>query len=186
MKRIALYAVVLAAAGPCRNSDQYAHAGERSHVVVSSFAVPVAVPVSPYAAYAYSSSQAQVQAYSAPPRSAEDVLADHLAAKIADRLGLQLQPAKAAAPASLFSRTCAKCHAQANADLGKPQLIEAELTTDQRLKAIRQLATGQMPKGGKISDQVRGDLITELSSVPTIANEPKAEAPPPPPTDSNQ
>lgn len=186
MKRIVLYAVVLAAAGTCRHTDRYAHAGDRSHVVVNTFAVPVSVPVSPYSAYAYSSSQAQVQAYSAPPRSAEDILAEHLAAKIADRLGMQLAPAKAAAPISLFAKTCAKCHAQGNPDLSKPQLLESELTEVQRLKAIRQLATGQMPKGGKISDQLRGDLITELSSVPTIATEPKAEAPPPPPTDSNQ
>lgn len=183
MKRVLYVAVVLAGASQCGHPDGYAYGGDKSHVVVNSFAVPVAVPVSPYAAYAYSSSQQQMQAYSAPPRSAEDVLAEHLAAKIADRLGLTLQPLKAAAPLSRFAQTCAKCHATADANLGRPQLIEGSLTDTQRLKAIRALAAGDMPKGKKISDQDRGDLITELANVPKIE---KAEAPPPPPTDSNQ
>ncbi len=180
MKRL-LFVLPLVLVTQCKNEG---YAGDKHHqVVVNSFAVPyavpVAVPVAAYAPYSYSTSAAQQQTYAAPPRSAEDILAEHLAAKIADRLGMTLQPLKAAAPISHFVATCAKCHAQGNPDLGKPQLVEGQLNEVQRLKAILALAKGEMPKGKKITDAERGDLITELSTIP----EEKAAAPLPPQTE---
>ncbi len=86
--------------------------------VYNAFAIPVAVPVSPYAPFAYSSSQMQQQAYQAPPRSAEDILAERLATKIGARLGIPLQSEQqiAAARPTQFSQSCAKCHEPRSAE----------------------------------------------------------------------
>src|SRR5690349_10221801 len=62
---------------------------QQEQVINTAFAVPVAVPVAPYASYFYGAGPQQVQAYQAPP---PDPL-DELARKIASRLSLRTNAA---------------------------------------------------------------------------------------------
>lgn len=155
------------------NRSAFAAHHQKQVIVANAFAVPVGVPVSPYAPYAYSSSQQQQQAYAAPPRSAEDVLAERLAVKIAGKLGLTVQnEVKALEKPTAFSQSCAKCHAKGDSALGKPELHFDQLTEAQRLKSIDAIVHDRMPKGGKLSPEQAGALIRELSAKPKAADVP--------------
>lgn len=161
-----------------------AKADHRKRVVVANaFAVPIGVPVSPYAGYAYSSSQQQQQAFSAPPRSAEDILVDRLAEKLLGKLAEKGpdQIRALAARQTATGKSCAACHSKADASMGKPQLIFSDLSDAQRFAAIRAVASGRMPPGGKITAEDRGNVIQELASEPKAKAPDINDVPPPPP-----
>ncbi len=144
-----------------------AEANQAEKVVVNNFAVPVAVPVAPYSPYYYSSSQVQQAQYSKPPRSADDILAERIAKKVA---ALMRSPSGASAsnePLTLFAQKCALCHAEGDLEKGKPHLASLEtLSESQRLKAIAAVMSGEMPKGGKLTADEAAQLVRELSSKP--------------------
>lgn len=161
MKRAAL---VLMAAAMCSGASGL-FASQQEKIVINQFAVPVAVPVSPYSPYYYSSSQVQQKQYAAPPRSAEDILAERIAKKVAAYMRSPEGTASASALPTLFSQKCALCHAEGDAEKGKPQLTTLEALSDQqRLKAIAAVMSGAMPKGGKLTADEAAQIVKELSS----------------------
>lgn len=144
-----------------------ARANQAEKVVVSNFAVPVAVPIAPYSPYYYSSSQVQQTQYSKPPRSADDILAERIAKKVAALMRSGNESPVPSGPPTLFAQKCALCHAQGDPEKGKPQLASLETLSDsQRLKAISAVMSGEMPKGGKLSADEAAQLVKELSFKP--------------------
>lgn len=173
---------ILSLAIPCEAANKVV--AKKQVVVVQNYAIPVAVPVAPLATYYYSSSQVQQQAYSGPPRSAEDILVDRLVEKLSARIGgASLPAAQAIAKQTLFGQKCATCHAKGDLENGKPQFTTLEaLTPQQRLNAIDAMVHDRMPKGSKLSAQDAGELIREIVSQPVKAQVvPPGDVPPPPP-----
>jgi hypothetical protein len=78
-------------------------------------------------------------------------------------------PTPAAAPqqsvaSSVFASKCSRCHNTADQSKGKPALIEASLTCEQRLAAIGAAVAGKMPRGnGPLDPDTLGRFITEMS-----------------------
>jgi mono/diheme cytochrome c family protein len=124
-------------------------ASEEVKVVVP-FAVPVGVPVATFSPYFYSYQQFQLK----PP------------APMPAPPAAPIPPASTnptAAAASLVSSRCAGCHGGATpkAELSLEQVDR--LTAAQRVKAIHEVITGNMPKGGKLSnDEIRA-VVNELA-----------------------
>lgn len=156
-------------------------------------AVPVATPIG-YPAYVSPVANVGLVAYGAPakaegqgreaksvdtpvPPSPDGVpyeeylrqFAAYLNVKHGTQYQPQVQPTTApqAAPkASLVSLHCATCHNSTKQD-GKLDLTGI-LSAEKRLKAIQRVLTDDpalsMPKGKEITDQLRGELIAELTA----------------------
>lgn len=152
-----------------------AEAAHKQRIVVNSVvAVPVAVPVATFSPVQY---QNQVIPYTDPPKSAEDVLLDMLADKVAARLQGGTVKAQAEKP-TLFATNCAACHKKGDADKGKPSFTTLDaLTPEQRLKASRAILEERMPPGKKLSPAEVGQHLLELSTLPSAST---ADAPPKP------
>lgn len=168
MKRILCLLILVPVCSPV-------YANQTEKVVVNNFAVPVAVPIAPYSPYYYSSSQVQQTQYSKPPRSADDILAERIAKKVAALMRSSDGVSTQSEPLTLFAQKCAVCHAEGDLEKGKPQLASLETLSDsQRLKAIAAVMSGVMPKGGKLTADEAAQLVKELSSKPKApALEPK-------------
>ena len=131
-------------------------AGEEVKVVVS-FAVPVGVPVATFAPYFYSYHQFQSKTPEPMP----------------DSPAAQMPSASStptAAAASLVSSRCASCHGGATPKAELSLEHVDRLTAAQRVKAIHEVVTGNMPKGGKLSnDEIRA-VVNELAAASGSSN----------------
>lgn len=158
-------------------------------LVITPFAIPVAVPLATVAPVQYGYSyQGAAAGYlgQANYRSPDDDFADRVAAKLATRLAsMQAQPA-AAQSLDLVTQKCAKCHtgpaAKGDWDLSRLG------TPAGRLEAISRITAEdpalRMPKGSPLKPEEIGSLIHTLSSRPastTQATGPATKSPPPEP-----
>lgn len=152
LKRFAIALTILLTSANWCAADNH----QKQFYLVQPYAVPVAVPVSPYAPFTYSTSAQQQQAYNEPPRSDEDMLYD----RFVKRLNAASQP-----PATVFSTTCIACHAKpASVELGAPKFTTlGALTGDQLDHAEDAVLNDRMPLGGKLTADQAGKLLKEFS-----------------------
>ncbi|HEY2883209.1 MAG TPA: hypothetical protein VGJ15_12265 [Pirellulales bacterium] len=141
----------------CRTKSVAKSADEA--LVIVPFAVPVGVPVAPFAPYFYSYQPVQPTA---------PVVAAQAATTQADRVQ----------PESLVAARCANCHGGAAPKAGLSLEQLDSLSADDRLRAIRAVAAGRMPKGSRPStDEVRS-LINELAQPAVSPSKTSVAAPP--------
>lgn len=165
-----------------------------SSLVITPFAIPVAVPVSyavPSVLYSYNGQQAQPQ-YAAP-RAAAAPQAQSQDAEWQEFLAWKAARAKvAAAPQSFVAAKCASCH---NPGKKGAASFDLSLATHADLRhATALVAEGKMPPktAPRLSAEEVGKVIHELSTMPVAdaaqaepqvraSDVPQPEAPPPEP-----
>ncbi|HTQ40331.1 MAG TPA: cytochrome c [Pirellulales bacterium] len=169
---IYLTAVISQVSADCKTNK-----GDEIQVVVP-FAVPVGVPVAPFAPYFYSYQQVQgrVAGDENPTNGSMPI------SRPINPVPIDIPSAAVSPPASQFSPSvagpsspdpqnssaavthCASCHGgqnpKANLSLEHPETLSP---TD-RLKAVRAVITGRMPKGSQISTEEIHAVITELTA----------------------
>src|SRR5262249_54459669 len=138
--------------------------------VVTSFAVPVGVPVAPFAPYFYSAQQFQPAAHisviggqelpSQPTVSATRPLLppSTLSDAATSNFRTQLD--------SPIAAHCASCHGGPAPKGGFSLERVDQLQASDRLKAIRAVVSGRMPKGGKLSNDEVRTILDELTKLP--------------------
>lgn len=138
--------------------------------VIVPFAVPVATPVAVVSPYAYQHSGGS-KVYSNEVRTSDSKLFEEFLAwrskREAEASSNQVRTQEI--PQTLVQQNCVACHTPGNPK-SKSLAIEAldmstELTSDQKLSAIKALLLGSMPPGKTIDAQLRSDLAAELSGV---------------------
>ena len=133
------------------------------------FAVPVGVPVAPLAPYFYG----YQQTYSPRPRSEGQMPLSDTAEKVASADGApNADQTKSdswnSAPSllsSLVVTACAKCHGGQAPKAGLSLEHPEALSTVDRLRTIHAVATGQMPKGNRLSSKDAQAIIAELANM---------------------
>ena len=144
----ALFASLSSGHAACRVKD-VSNTRDEIRIVVP-FAVPVGVPVAAFAPYFYGYRQFQVQAQGLQPLGLPQVQAS--------------APSRSQLVDSLVTSHCAACHAGAAPKAGLSLGSIADLSASDRLKAIRAVATGRMPKRETLSaDEIRA-VIEELTA----------------------
>jgi mono/diheme cytochrome c family protein len=127
--------------------------------IIVPFAVPIGLPVATFAPYFYSAAQFQPQTSLVTGYSS-----------FVDRTSFTSTRDKGPTTndqgpetRNLIATRCASCHSgpspKANLSFDNPN----SLTLPDRLRAIRAIASGQMPKGTQLTDQEIRALIQELS-----------------------
>jgi hypothetical protein len=187
-----LLASPLPARAACTPARSVSEANSQEPKILVSFAVPIGLPVATFAPYFYSASQFQPAPLTLPSGegrgegavSARSRNAEPTAATPHSEWSL---PAAAGTPHSADSRPpipnsaslnpeprtlsplsahCTSCHSgpspKANLSLDHPETLSL---TD-RLRAIRAVASGQMPKGTHITDNELRALVDELAKQP--------------------
>ncbi len=133
--------------------------------IVSSYAVPVGIPVANYAPYTYSTN--------AGYQDLSPVVNELRALRSEIRAGAMNPNLAAAKPQSLVAQNCASCHSggapKAGLDLSNLEALDDAT----RLKCVSQILQDKMPKNKPITDPVlAGKLLNELSSSPKVAAPP--------------
>ena len=142
-------------AAACRGKN-IVNAGEGVKVAIP-FAVPVGVPVATFAPYFYSYQQFQLKTPEPMP----------------DSPATPTPPASSnptAAATSLVSSRCASCHGGATPKAELSLEHVDRLTAAQRVKAIHEVVTGNMPKGGKLSGDEMRAVVNELAAAVGSSN----------------
>jgi mono/diheme cytochrome c family protein len=166
------------------------------------FAVPIGVPVATFAPYFYSTQQFQSPVaviQSQPATTTADLSPVHpLTSNRARPTGVgraqggssiespahptASQDPQRAANSSLLATHCATCHAGTSPKANFSLEHLENLSSIDRLNAIRAVVSGKMPKGGQLtSDEIRA-VVSELSSASTNESRPTNEPVPPPPS----
>jgi mono/diheme cytochrome c family protein len=116
--------------------------------VVTTFAVPVAVPVAPFASYWYSVSD--YRDTSSLPRSTPQPTAP----EALPRESLH----------SLITQRCASCHGRTSPKQGLSLVDPLSLSEHDRLRAIRAVLTGQMPPETEpaLTESDRNAIVRDL------------------------
>lgn len=68
----------------------------------------------------------------------------------------------------LLSATCLSCHRGEQAKVGVR--LDVELSSEQRLAAIRAVVSGEMPKGNPLAPDMLGALLLELSQSSSVSS----------------
>lgn len=155
--------------------DRFRAVRLESGLTIVPFAVPVATPVTVLGPsqvhYGYAPAPQPPNAAAAGDRVDPQLLAEfeafrrwresQYAASAADSTTDDAIPSAARPTMPLVAEHCLRCHSgsQAKGDFH----LDAELTDDQRLSAIRAALTGEMPKGKPLSPDQLGPLLYELS-----------------------
>ena len=142
------------------------HHTHQPQFVVTAFAVPVAVPVAPFAPYWYGISDYHVG--HAPPDNppvsyAPPEIQQH------DRQGRVSQPAR-----PLITQRCASCHGRTSPKQGLSLVDPVSLSDHDRLRAVRAVINGEMPPDTEnpLTDGDRAALVAELlNATPTTESE---------------
>jgi len=129
-------------------------ANHREPRILVPFALPIGLPVAPFAPYFYSAAQFQpVQVSNLPPSAAGSASA----ASVLNPEPRTLNP---------LAAHCSSCHAGPSPKAGLALDHPDALPFTDRLRAIRAVASGQMPKGPKLTDDEIRALIQELTQNP--------------------
>ena len=145
---------------------QVVRQSDKRHVVVP-FAIPVVVPVTTaqvglFYHYDYGATAAP---YRYSPLTADE-LADRVAAKVLERFSQVEELRQLGFSQSAVTTHCAPCHS-GTASKGDVSLGGIRLSPETRYQALRQVMSGTMPRGTKLSDQERSRLVYELLDLPT-------------------
>jgi len=197
-----LLASPVSANAACTPTRSATEANNQEPKILVPFALPIGLPVAPFAPYFYSAAQFQPvgQVFNLPAQ-ASGVRSQELKVPAREPLtpdSQLLTPTSSPAhlltgspahssdsrpptpetsslptvPQPLTTALCSSCHSgpapKANLSLDHPDTLSL---TD-RLRAIRAIASGQMPKGSKLTDNELRALIQELSSVGQVSNLP--------------
>lgn len=127
-------------------------------LVVTDYAVPLAVPVSPYGGVTY---QQTVKSPAPPPMSLEDRIVVKLLAAMEAKQSGNLN---ALGQITKFGLRCATCHKTADEKLGRPQFASLDaLNGDQCDDCMEAILDDTMPKGGHLTPKDAGDILKELA-----------------------
>lgn len=163
----------------------------QNDVVAVPFATPLAVPVAvamPGSAL-YSAGQ-HTQQYSHPVPAPS---AGHISSGAATPAGdaalfaefqafLEWRQGRTQAQSkpSLIAQTCGRCHTDNTRGAGVAHFVLSELQTcEGRLKAIRAVLAGKMPKGTTLDPDAAGKILEDLAG-DDVPQPPRAELAPPP------
>jgi hypothetical protein len=144
------------------------HQATESQFVVTAFAVPVAVPVAPFAAYWYGLSDYQETSSlrgSASPRSAPEALPRESVREVQPR-STALQGRGSEPEWSVVSQKCTSCHGRTSPQQGLSLVDPLSLSDKDRLRAIRAVVNGEMPpaEADPLSEADRAAILRELTS----------------------
>ena len=141
-------------------------------LVVTEFAVPIAVPVAAAAPYSYG--YASNAGFDAAGIVGE-LRALRMELSQARSGGLSPNNSSAASSTvekpSLVRQTCAKCHGGAEPKAGVSLDNLEALDDATRLKAAAAVLSDRMPKGGKLDADTAGKLLLELTTKPSAAGQ---------------
>jgi mono/diheme cytochrome c family protein len=153
------------------------HAAQQQFVITA-FAVPVAVPVAPFATYWYGVSDYHVSQalpdIASFPLSARSKGKD-LPRETASDVGSQSEALRdSPAPRSLIAQHCTSCHGRTSPKQGLSLVDPLSLSDQDRLKSIRAVINGEMPPADAepLSEADRSAILRELlNESPTAKNE---------------
>jgi mono/diheme cytochrome c family protein len=152
------------------------HYSARSQFVVTAFAVPVAVPVAPFAPYWYGvSDYYDVPSFpgSAWERTARESL-PHENPREAKPRRTNSQATASEPARSLVTQHCTSCHGRTSPKQGLSLVDLPSLNAEDRLRALRAVFTGAMPPDTEpsLTNAQRDALLRELlNETPTKQNE---------------
>ena len=138
--------------------------------IVTAFAVPVAVPVAPFAPYWYGvSDYYDVRSFpgSAWERTAREALPHEISREA--KIRRTNSQATASEPArSLVTQHCTSCHGRTSPKQGLSLIDTLSLTAEDRLRAVRAVFNGEMPPDTEpsLTDAQRDTLLRELLNEP--------------------
>jgi mono/diheme cytochrome c family protein len=147
------------------------HQGAKPQFVVTAFAVPVAVPVAPFAPYWYGLSDYQETSSlrgSASQRAAHEALPR----ETQRQTFIEAEPRENAHPAgarnretSIVAQKCASCHGRTSPKQGLSLVDPLSLSDADRLRAIRAVINGEMPpaEAEPLSEAGRTAILRELT-----------------------
>ena len=167
--RILILAALLLALTPlparaaCTPTRSVSQANNEELKILVPFAVPIGLPIATFAPYFYSAAQFQPVRVSNPPPSAAGSAGATGATGSASAL-----PSLDPEPRTLnpLAAHCSSCHSGPSPKAGLALDHPDSLSLTDRLRAIRAVASGQMPKGTKLTDNEIRALIQELSHNP--------------------
>ena len=145
------------------------HHNNHPQCVATAFAVPVAVPVAPFAPYWYSVSDYQhslgpklrlgPHVPEAPLRESVDQALPHIQRH--ERVGRTSEPQR-----SIISQRCTSCHGRTSPKQGFSLVDPLSLSDHNRLRAIRAVINGEMPPDTEppLTGADRNALLRELAS----------------------
>jgi hypothetical protein len=143
------------------------HNAAQQQFVITAFAVPVAVPVAPFATYWYGVSDYQVPSFSGSAR--ERTTPEALPREPAGGRGptsAALRTGDTRAPRSLIALRCTSCHGRTSPKQGLSLVDPLSLSDQDRLKAIRAVVNGDMPpaEADPLTDADRTTILRELTA----------------------
>lgn len=144
------------------------HHTAQQQFVITAFAVPVAVPVAPFATYWYGvsdyhdmpsfpgSARQRTAPEALPPKTANDVESKNAA----------LRSGASPAPQSLIAQRCTSCHGRTSPKQGFSLVDPLSLSDHDRLRAIRAVVNGDMPpaEADPLTEAQRAALLKELTA----------------------
>jgi hypothetical protein len=137
-------------------------AASREIKIIVPFAVPVGVPVAPFAPYFYS-----YQQFQQPTVAVAGVAGEHDCPNGSRAQRGSADPSRSEPPvASLLAQRCATCHGGPNPKADLSLEHPDQLSAATRLAAIRAIATGRMLKNKPLTADDSRALIEELSNAP--------------------
>lgn len=145
------------------------------------FAIPVGVPVATAMPGGASYSANQYASPAVPPTSSLAAATAGDAALFEEFLAWRAQRVQAQAKAAptAVTQLCARCHTENTRGAGVAHFTMNELDTcEGRLKAIRAVLSGKMPKGIALDPEGVGKVLEELAGEPPV-EPPKAQLIPP-------
>jgi hypothetical protein len=142
------------------------HTGQQQ-LVVTAFAVPVAVPVAPFATYWYGVNDYYAPSLrgSASGRGAPEAQPPELAREAEPRTSA-FQGRASERERSLIAQRCTSCHGQTSPKQGLSLVDPLSLSDFDRLRAIRAVVNGEMPPADAepLTDAQRTALLRELTA----------------------
>jgi hypothetical protein len=136
-------------------------------LIVTAFAVPVAVPVAPFAPYWYGIADYH---HSSFPRSAWERPAREAPPRASNRDAAHTTPFEDSERAttrehSILSQKCTTCHGRTSPKMGLSLADPSTLSAEDRLRALRAIIEGAMPPAGEppLTPDERDAILRELT-----------------------
>jgi cytochrome c553 len=135
------------------------HSAAKQQFVITAFAVPVAVPVAPFAPYWYGVSDYQ------EPFSLRGS-ASQRAAREAEPRGTGFRGRASEPERSITVQKCTACHGRTSPKQGLSLVDPFSLSDSDRLRAIRAVVNGEMPpaESDALTDADRTAILRELTA----------------------
>jgi hypothetical protein len=141
------------------------HHTAQHQFVITAFAVPVAVPVAPFATYWYGVSEYTSIQGSARQRTAPEALPPEPAREAQPRTSA-FRGRDSDRERSLIAQHCTSCHGRTSPKQGLSLIDPLSLSDHDRLRAIRAVVNGDMPpaEGEPLTAAQRAALLKELAA----------------------